>query len=473
MFHSKGLKAACLSATTAAALLGLISGAEASSHREAPVISSDPAIDPTDLYAFVSPEDPDRVVLVMNYFPGMLPQAGPNWYFMDTAARYNMWVDSDGDSFADGGIRFRFRTQVLNDNTFLNFTGPVSSLSDATYNRRQTFDVYWVDDVGVETKLNTNSLKVPPAYPGDFTTPDYESLAEDATYTLPNGWRVFAGPRDDPFYVDLGAIFDTVQLRSPGYDGLEGLNCFTMAMEIPIEDLTTDGLDKLTTSEEVLGFWTTSTRSRTTTMNANGTRTYSGPQVQVGRLGNPLVNEAVVALEQKDAFNAIRPDQDGTTVDLSRITDPELAAAINLLYGPSGLIAPLGADCVTSGRTDLVTIFLLGVPGLNQPAGIVASEMLRLNVAIEPVAMGDAGFSTYGVIGGDVGGFPNGRRLEDDVVDIAEQVVCGLLADDFGVVGTEPVIASLLGDSVNSNDVALMTTFPFVATPHSGFDWGM
>lgn len=455
MLSWNGARLAALSAAAAGAIAGVVPAGDAlaSSHREAPIISGDPMVDGTDVYAFVSPENPDRVVLIMNYIPAQIAYAGPNWYFLDTAARYNMWVDNDGDAVADGAIRWRFKTNTTNDDTFLNFTGEVSAIADPDINRRQSFDIYWVDAAGLEWKLNTSSLRVVPPNPGPVTMPDYGNVAMGGIHTLSNGWRIWAGPADDPFFVDLGAIFDLVQIRDPGVDGLYGANVHVIAMEIPIEDLTMDGLDAMNTAEPVLGFWSTASRNRTTTLNADGTRTSSGAQVQVSRLGMPLVNEVVIALQDKNRFNASSPS--GDVQFLSYVTDPEIAADINALYGFAG------ADCVETGRTDLVAVFLTGLAGLNQPAGVVASEQLRLNVSIAPVTEGDAGFSAMGVIGGDLGGFPNGRRLQDDVVDIAEQVACGLL------VGS--TFSGALTDNVDSNDEPFQGTFPFVAFAHSGY----
>ncbi|HKE01149.1 MAG TPA: DUF4331 domain-containing protein, partial [Planctomycetota bacterium] len=304
---------------------------------------------------------------------------------------------------------------------------------------------------------------------GPTSTPNYESaLATPAITTLPNGYRVFAGPRDEAFYVDLGAIFDRLTIRSGfgnmggGKDGTAGYNVHEIAMEVPIAALTKDKLGAAETSEPVLGIYATASRRSVRVLNAKKPPKHSGALVQVSRLGSPLVNEVVIALKDKDRFNASEPKNDAQF--LSYVTTPEVPALFNALYGGAGLNTP------TTNRNDLVAVFLTGVPGLTKPANVVPSEMLRLNVSIAPKAPGGPGYSRFGVLGGDLAGFPNGRRVADDVVDIELRALAGVLFDDG--TGNHPFDVfpnNVLGDGVDANDVPLPNVFPFLATPHDGF----
>lgn len=440
-----------------------------SSHREAPLIADDPAADNTDTYFFVSPENPDRVVAVWNYIPLEEPAGGPNFHKFDDNIRYNVHFDNDGDALPDVTYSFRFKTTRMDGNTFLAIKGTVTSLNDPNYNVRQSYDVFEVDSKGKETKLNTTPVPVPPPNVGPTSTPNYQNLMNAAITTLPNGYRVFAGAIEDPFYVDLGSIFDRLSIRSGfgnnggGKDGLAGFNCHTCVIEIPIAELTKDGKVKGETSEPVIGCWATAERRSTRVINKKGEIKQSGKFVQVSRLGMPLVNELVIALKDKDKFNASQPKDDAQF--LSYVTNPETAALFNALYGGAGLTTP------TTNRNDLVAVFLTGVPGLNQPANVKPAEMQRLNVTIAPLKPGDVGYSRLGVLGGDLSGFPNGRRVGDDIVDIELRAVAGVLFKDAN--NQTPFNISpnnILGDGVDANDVALPNVFPFVTKPHEGFE---
>ena len=437
----------------AALALAIPVAALASSHSEAPGTSRDRLIDDTDLYAFVSPDAPSTVTIVGNWVPLLEPNAGPNFYGFDDHAAYYMNVDNVGDNHDHIRYEYRFTTHVRNGNTFLYNTGPVHSVNDPALNVYQTYTVTRYDD-GVPTVLGTD-LTVAPAFVGPTSMPDYDALAAEAIHTLSDGSRVFVGPRDDPFFVDLGAVFDLLTIRrlpgdrGRGRDGVAGYNVMTIALQVPKTRLTRDG-QAPGAGNAILGLYDSAERPATRTLNGDGTISTSGADVQVSRLGNPLVNELVIPLAMKDRFNASDPLQDGQF--LSFVTHSEVAGLFHALYGIATPPDP---------RNDLVAVFLTGVPGLNQPANVVAGERLRLNMAIPPAAAPQR----LGVLAGDLAGFPNGRRLADDVVDIAERVVAGVLVPGFDVAPN-----NRLGDGVDFNDRPYLPAFPYVAPPWSGFD---
>ncbi|MBI2950488.1 DUF4331 domain-containing protein, partial [bacterium] len=442
---------------TAAAVVYLFSEpAQASSHREAPLISYDPAADHTDVYAFVSPDKPGTVTMIACWGPFEDPAGGPNFYKFDDDVLYTLYVDNDGNAQTDMTYEFRFKTTVQNPNTFLHNVGPIASLTDPNLNIRQTYTVTRVDARG-RTVLGSN-LPTAPNNVGPASTPNYDRLAAAAVQDLGNGVRVFAGQTDDPFFVDLGAVFDLLTIRpgapgnqGGGLDDLAGYNCHAIALQVPIEQITRDGSRPTSANNAaaVIGIWSGSGRPRTTVLRDDGGRTVSEPFVQVSRMGMPLVNEVVVPLGMKDKWNASQPRDDGQF--LSYVTDPEPARLLRLLYG---LRVP------PTPRNDLVAVFLTGVAGLNQPPNVTPSEQIRLNVAIPP----GANPNRLGVIAGDVAGFPNGRRLADDVTDVALRVVAGVLVEGFNIAPN-----NLLGDGVDQNDRPFQNVFPYVATAHQGF----
>lgn len=443
--------------------------AQASSHREAPMITADPKADATDLYAFVSPDNADNVVLIANYLPFQEPAGGPNFYSFDDSARYNINIDNDGDAVADIIYRFDFESGYENDGTFLYTTGPVSSLNDSNLNFRQTYTLTKIVD-GVSEVLVTDA-DVPPSYIGSKTIPgDYENLQDDAITSLPGGGKAFAGQSEDSFFVDLGAAFDLLNVRElPGDDGggvdaLAGFNVLSLALEVPISDVTSDGSTPTDVLDPaaVIGVWTTSERQSTRVLNDDGTADYSGDWVQVSRLGQPLVNEVVIPVGMKDRFNASVPADDAQFANF--VANPEFPTILNLLFGIT--VPPQGDFGTDDQRADLITIFLTGIPELNQPAGVTPSEQLRLNVAV-PVTEDP---NPLGVIAGDSQGFPNGRRLGDDVVDIALRAMAGiaypLLVDDTY---TPDPIGIRLGDGVDENDADFRNSFPYVGLPYNGW----
>ncbi len=446
--------AALIGASSVFNILGA-TDSRASSHREAPIISQDPAADNTDVYAFVSPDRPDTVTLIANYYPFQDPAGFPNFYRFGDDVTYDIHVDSTGGGFEDIIYRFQFTTETLDPSTFLYATGPVESLDDPDMNVSQFYTVTEIR--GDTSTVIAERLQTPPSHIGPTSTPDYPSLAAAAVYEVGDGVQVFAGQRDDSFFIDLGGVGDLLTIRQPpgnaggGIDELMALNVQTIAVQVPIGQVTSDGSVPTDPADPaaVIGVWATSSRFSTTVIGNDGTRTGEGDLVQVSRLGNPLVNELVVPLQFKDMFNASIPSNDAQF--LPAVLDPELPGLLTALYG---------IDVPEGNRDDLVEVFLTGVAGLNQPPGVTPSEQQRLNVAIPPAAEP----SRLGVLGGDLAGFPNGRRPADDVVDIELRVVAGVLVEGFDVAPNNQ-----LGDGVDANDREFLGEFPYLATPSQGF----
>jgi hypothetical protein len=452
---------------SAALVLGLVGAlvarTGASSHREAPLISQDPLADNTDLYAFVSPERPDRVVLISNFIPLQFPSSGPNFWRFDDNVMYEIMVDNTGDAVEDITFQFRFRTEIRNPNTFLYNTGPVTSFDDPDLNVRQFYTVTRVTGprrTGA-ARVIADNVPVMPANVGVSSMSNYNGQIGTGVFPQEfDGVRLFAGPRDEGFYVDLGATFDLLQFRSlvpslgSPIDSLAGYNVHSIAIETPIASLTRTGTRPGSAADPnaTIGVWSTASRMSTTTRTA-GSQSHSGNWVQVSRLGNPLVNEVVIPVGVKDTFNGLEPTGDGAA--LSFVTNPLVPPLMTALFGVQTPPTP---------RNDLVTIFLTGIPGLNQiGTSPRPSEMLRLNTGIPPAVSRHR----LGVLGGDLAGFPNGRRVGDDVVDIALQAMAGAtpLTPDFVRAPN-----NIVGDGVNQNDKEYLSTFPYLAYPHAGRD---
>jgi hypothetical protein len=455
---------------------GLVAGAVllgvASSHREAPLISADPLADNTDVYAFVSPDAPDTVTMIANWIPLEAPGGGPNFYKFGDDVLYRINIDNDGDADDDIVYEFRFRTRIQNRQTFLYNTGPIASLDDPNFNIRQTYSVTRIDRQG--RHLLGANLATPPVNVGVRSTPNYDALAGAAVYNLPDGSRVFAGQRDDPFFVDLGSVFDLLGLRpfnaahviplppAPGVDGLKGLNTHTIAIQVPKHRLTHDGSlgTDAANPRSIIGVYSTTLRKRVR-IDRDDWRTGHDEDrdddrddwVQVSRLGMPLVNEVVIPLGKKDRFNASDPRDDQQFGSL--VLNPEPARLIPVLY-PVVSVPP-------APRNDLAAIFLTGITGLNQPKNVRPSEMIRLNMAIQP----SASPNRLGLLAGQLDGFPNGRRLGDDIVDIEVRALAGAtpFTPAFNVAPN-----NLLGDGVDANDRAFLPNFPYVASPFAGYE---
>jgi hypothetical protein len=460
-----------------------------SSHREAPSISQDPAVDDTDVYAFVSPERADRVVLIGNWNPGEEPSSGPNYYRFADDARYRINVDTDGQLPVDDIVfEFAFRTEVLNpDATFLAATGPITSLEDPDYNLRQYFTVTkivrGVRGPTMDRDVRGRRLLCPPNNIGPFSTPNYANLADEAVYELSDGVRVFAGQRDDPFYVDLGAAFDGLQLRpvtgtlfqdnparlgqpGGGRDALAGFNVHTIAVEVPISQLVSN-------SQPVIGVYTSALRPTMRTLGEDGSASHSDTYVQVSRLGFPLVNELFNSIpERKDRYNRTSPGSAfDTDVLRPRLRNPELTVLFKVIFPQAFNDMNLPPQ---DRRDDLVAAVLTGVPNLNAVSGAAPADLLRLNTSLGAAKRpGDPGYSRLGVLGGDTTGFPNGRRLWDDVVDIELRVAAGVLYKALiEPSGPNYDVApnNLLSDGVDTNDYPFLAQFPFVPHPTGGKD---
>ncbi len=467
---SSRLKTGAAFLAAAAMALSLAPSAFGSSHREAPMIAKDPTADTTDLYAFVSPDRPDTVTLIANVSPFQEPAGGPNFYPFDDNALYEIKVDNNGDAMEDISYQFRFKTSVGNAGTFLYNVGPVANIADSTLNVRQTYTLTRVAK-GVSTVLGAD-IPVAPVNIGPKSTPNYAALQAQAVKQL-GTTTVFAGQSDDPFFVELGGLFDLLTIRKlpgnagGGVDGLAGFNVNSLAVQVPIADLTSTGARPMAATDAgaVIGVWSTTSRQSTRVLSATGgASTNSGDWVQVSRLGAPLVNEVVVPLAAKDLWNSSKPKDDAQFAN--GVTNPELGGLLKALYGIA--VPPQGAFGSASQRDDLIAIFLTGIKGLTQPANVVPSEELRLNVAIAPTAPDK--MSPMGVLGGDTQGYPNGRRLADDVTDISIRAVAGaaypLFHPDFKADAT----GAQLGDGVDANDKPFRMAFPYLALPSSGYD---
>jgi len=484
MPHYTRLKPTLLAAAAAAMVLPATQ-ALASSHREAPFIASMPREDGTDFYAFKSYEagHEDRVVLIANYLPLQDPNGGPNYFDLDDQGLYEIHVDNNGDAVEDLSFRFRFQTVVAKlavdaggemVEVPLKNIGPIGpgTMDTDAVNVRQTYTVDLVHGdrrTGRHeaiTDLNGGETFIKPMDNiGNKSIPDYAQYAAAHVYDVAipgcGDGRMFVGQRQEGFAVSLGEVFDLVNLNPLGPvdakpNPLSAKNVTSIALEVPASCLATD-------EEPVIGAWTTASVRQARVVNPHPrfgsddkpTTREGGPWTQVSRLGMPLVNEVVIGLADKDAFNASEPKDDAQFA--TYVTNPTLPELLEILF-PGTAVAPNQFP-----REDLVAAFLTGVEGLNQPANVVASEMLRLNTGIEPTAA--AAQSNLGVLGGDLAGFPNGRRPGDDVVDIELRVAMGALIDDATIA---PNNTAPLTDGVTVDAGDFDPSFPFLTTPLPG-----
>jgi Domain of unknown function (DUF4331) len=553
--------------------------ASASSHREAPLISNDPLADNTDVYAFRSPDDPNTITIICNYIPFQLPEGGPNYYNFGTGIRYEVHIKNKTTTTTDD-ILYRFTFAQVNEDptTFFN-------IRLAKQNLKTTYTCEKSVNGGAFVSIVTNGI-VPPANIGPRSinsTPvglgaaNYDALITAAIATATTGEKVFCGPVDDPFFVDLAGAFDLGAFRPEGnttnapIDGLNRYNVHSIALKIPINLLQKDGKTaaqaaNILDGDFVIGVWASASRQQIKTLSTGaGTEAYTGPWVQVSRLGMPLVNEAIIPVGMKDKWNASNPAQDVQFAQY--FTNPELALymddsqfggavpALNALRiqsksqgsfdfrnGKAGLFSLKGSAAVagtalaenafggvllpnaTSPRAvDILPIFYTGVPNLapyqlatGKPVGNplaagkpfinnflpTLGDMLRLNMAVPPTPRNDPKFSSLGIVNAAVlgltdpayntstalqaipnmDGFPNGRRLEDDVTTIELQAVggvalaaIGLFYDDY-VPTLSPVTKNLVGvlsftSGPTKNDTTFKAGFPYVQTPWRGFDY--
>ncbi|HEU0022044.1 MAG TPA: DUF4331 domain-containing protein [Dehalococcoidia bacterium] len=481
--------------------------AGASSHNDAPLIAEDPAANNTDVYAFVSTEEgrSDYVTLISNFIPMQDPGNGPTHSRFSDRVRYEIKVDVDGDAEADLTYQFKFKNNIVNGKTFLYNTDaiglpPYPSDPTSQYqnlNVQQSYTLTEVvhqkkgdqegaadrdqkddhdqdgtygsnDNAGRrESHVLVRNARVAPANVGPKSTPDYASLAEAAIHPLPGGGKVFVGPRDEGFYIDLMGFFDLVNLRGPdqAVDTFDGFNVHTLALEIPKERFARGG-----DTDGIIGIWSSASRPKTTVLQKGGrpAKTSDG-WVQVSRLGNPLVNELLMPLDRKDLFNATRPKDDAKNI-ADFIVNPgnsqSAAAIIPVLNRVTGCTP-------VNDRADLDLVLLKGIPagtlGLpgnqdtQREGGPVTGDLLRLNYNVAPA--GDP--SPLGVLGGDVAGFPNGRRVGDDVADIFARAGAGAVLHLLGAIDCP--ISLEITDYVQHNDVPYLDSFPYLGTPHQGF----
>jgi hypothetical protein len=476
-----------------------------SSHREAPEISKDPAADNADVYAFVSPDAPNSVTLITNFVPLQDPPGGPNFFEFGDDVLYSIYIDNDGDGKPEIGYLFRFESRLRNPNTFLYNTGPIASLDSANWNKRQFYSVTRVEGPDVtayggssnghhkhhhhgklKTKVLGTGLACPPCNIGPRSTPNYPALGQAAVHDLGGGIKVFAGQRQDGFYVDLGGVFDLADLRpfqnlhliptpaAPGVDATKTLNIHSIALQVPISDLTADhSTPKDATSKSaVIGVWSAASRRKVRMIDlANDERSETGPWVQVSRLGNPLINEVVIPLGLKDKWNTLYPASDKSF--LSHYEHPELAGLLPVLY-PNVFPNLKG---LTKPRADLVAILLTGIPpgvvtGFQNYTGKVPADQLRLNVAIPPASTPNR----FGLIGGDPAGFPNGRRVSDDIVAIELRAIAGATYALVDKSYTPDAAAGAIEQWTSAQHSTVpgptryQATFPYLGPPLDGFD---
>jgi len=481
-----------------------------SSHREAPEISKDPVADSTDLYAFVSPDAPTTVTLIANYLPLQKPDGGPNFFEFGDDVLYEINIDNDGDGEAEIVYQFKFKTTIMNPNTFLYNTGPIQAINSPSWNRVQTYTLTRVDHPGGHVTQLGTGLACPPCNIGPLSTPNYLALANAAINSVGTGVKVFAGQRAEGFYVDLGAIFDLGNLRpfdflhntfglgglpfsptgDPGVNSTPTYNVHTLALQIPMNQLTANGQtpSDYTLASSVIGVWTSASRRKVRIFEGTpGNNLDTGPYVQVSRLGNPLFNEVVVPMSKKDYWNSTQPVNDSQFAKY--VANPELSQLLPVLYNnPNPVFPHLAAyNAGSPNRADLVAILLTGIPtgvitflpgfpNFQNSMGNVQSDMLRLNMAIPPTA--PAHISNLGLLGLDPAGFPNGRRVFDDVVTIEIQAFAGatlpLVDGSFTADGAAGVVTP--GLTANGSDLTARMTenylsaFPYLGTPHSGWN---
>lgn len=465
-----------------------------SSHREAPEIAKDPVADSTDVYAFMHPTKPNRVVIIANFIPLQQANGGPNFYEFGDDVLYEINISNTNKSVANVTYTFNFKTRIQNPDTFLYNFGRIESLDSPNYNRPQLYSIVRFVNGNPEV-ISDQTVPVPPVNVGPRSTPNYADLANAAVKTFGDR-KFFAGQRADAFHVDLGSIFDLGGLRPApfneahiismpnmnGVNAVQSYNCHTIAMEVPASDLTKDGQDPSQSFKDrrnVVGIWATAKRARARIFNTRDSTYHNkGPAVQVSRLGNPLFNEVLVPMSRKDEWNASEPKDDSDYAGV--VTTPELQGLLPFLY--DGAFDNL-AEFADSGRprADLAAILLTGIPGgvvkdaddntiFQNYTGGRQADMLRLNMAIPPTDKDSDSYSIYGVVGGDVGGFPNGRRLEDDVVAIELRAVAGvtipLVYPDY-----EPDdAAGILTDGTTYTGPPLLDDFPFLGHPGGGYE---
>jgi len=460
-----------------AALLAQTPASFAASHREAPITALDQKADITDWFAFVSPEHPDRVILILNVDPFLEPSNGPNYFPFDPGILYEMKIDNNLDGIPDITFQFRFKTQYTNPGVFTGYVGgllgipPITSLTgpgSEGLNLIQTYEVTMVTGRQREDLNSGQTLYAVPTNVGPRTMPNYPQLRQQGVYTLSNGMRVFAGTVADPFFVDLGAAFDSLNFRMAAGGGvlsaavdaddthnyapnaLAGFNVNSMIMEIPITMLTTGGKTYVASDKRaVIGTWGTTSRQK---LNVLRDHASDDNWAQVQRLGNPLINELIIGTGSKDRFSMDDPTNDVQFA--SFFLNPLLAQ----------IFSSIGIPVAPAPRTDLLPLVQYMAPictGCGPGDAGPIADLLRLNTGIAPTPFGFQ--RRLGLLAGDGSGWPNGRRPVDDVIDIAARAVAGILAD-------ATKYATPIGDGVNTSSSQLAGTFPFLAPAYDGRD---
>jgi Domain of unknown function (DUF4331) len=471
MRRSALVGAASVAALAAGALA--VSSGTGSSHREAPGILGDPTADNTDLYAYTAQDAPGSLTIVSNWIPFEDPSGGPYFGKLDPKARYYVKIDNTGDGREDVAYRWQFKSKFRNPNSFLYAAPTVDSVNDPDINFVQTYDLvketYRNGRVVRERKL-VNDAPVAPDNVGPKTIPNYAPVSDGAVTPVRGGGKTFVGPADDAFFIDLATVFDGINIDKPGRpniglgnqgggkDDVAGYNTHSFVLQVPESEVTKDGrrVSGASAGNAVVGVWSTTERQRVSVLSSRsrgkGKGRYQRRWQQVSRLGNPLINEVIIPIGLKDKFNRTSPADDAKNFGAAALA-PEPARLLNALFG-------LGVK--ETNRTDIVQALLTGVPGLTQISKkAVPADTLKLNLGVPP----SANPNRFGVLANDIAGFPNGRRLLDDVVDIELRVIAGALlpADQGGK-------QIPLGDGVDQNDKPFRSTFPYVALPDSGFD---
>ncbi len=451
--------------------------ASGASHREAPITALDHKADITDWFAFVSPEHRDRVVMILNVDPLLEPSNGPNYFPFDPGVLYEMKIDNNHDGIPDITFQFRFKTEIRNPGVFTGFVGNLAGIPAITaldgpgsegFSLRQTYTVTMITKSGRQVLSDDHLLYAVPTNVGPRTMPDYPALRQQGVYTLYNGVRVFAGTVADPFYIDLGGFFDSLNLRksasapvlSAAVDGddlhnyapnsVSGFNVNSIVLEVPISMLTSDGrIHPAGEKEAVIGTYGTTSRRRVRVLSELNEE---NAWTQVQRMGNPLINEAIIGTGSKDRFSMDAPVHD--------------AQFANFFLNPlaAQILATLGVPVPPAPRTDLLPLvqYMAPIcPGCKPADAGPIADLLRLNTGIAPADAGKQ--KRLGFIAGDAAGFPNGRRPSDDVFDIALRALGGIFAD-------AKKYATPLGDGVNVSSSNIQDVFPILAPAYSGRD---
>jgi hypothetical protein len=427
------------------------------------------------VYAFVSPDKPGTVTLIANFIPFQNPYGGPNFYEFGDDVLYQIHISNGGDAKADISYQFRFQAKIRNKKTFLYNTGPINSLDDPDWNRPQYYSVTRVENG--RSRVLARNLAVPPVNIGPRSTPKYAKLAQQAVHTIGADRKVFAGQRADGFFADLGSIFDLGTLRpfqlahlipsaaAMGVNGLQAQNVHTIALQVPIRDLTRDGSTpkNVLDPKAVIGVYASASRQQSR-MISGGETLWHGPYRQVSRLGNPLFNEVIVPMAEKDRWNSRAPKDDKAYAGF--VTKPELAGLLPVLY--PGVFPRLAA--YKKARADLAAILLTGipqgvVPGFQNFTGPVQADMLRLNVAVPPAKSPNP----LGLVAGDAAGFPNGRRVFDDVVTVELRAVAGITIPLVDPSFTPDDAAGAIKDGTSNTNSDYLTWFPYLGVPAGGY----